>query len=239
MPVGTQATVKGLTPEHGPRRRGADHPRQHLPPRPAARRRTDRATSAGCTSSWAGTGRSSPTPAGSRSSAWPPDPQDHRPRRVFRSHIDGALLELTPERAVDIQENLGSDIAMVLDECPPARRRPGAGHARGRPADGPAGPSAAGRHHTRADQALFAIVQGGTEPRPARRECAEPLVAMDFPGYALGGFSVGESPDAMHAALPAAAGAAARGQAALPDGRRPAGGPARRGRRRASTCSTA
>ena len=48
--------------------------------------------------------------------------------------------------------------------------------------------------HTRADQALFAIVQGGTD-LDWRRECAEPLVAMDFPGYALGGFSVGESPE--------------------------------------------
>jgi queuine tRNA-ribosyltransferase len=58
--------------------------------------------------------------------------------------------------------------------------------------------------HRRHDQVLFAIVQGGTD-LACRRACAEPLVAMDFPGYALGGFSVGESPDAMHATLPAAA----------------------------------
>src|SRR5688572_7641274 len=121
---------------------------------------------------------------------------------VFRSHIDGALLELSPERAVEIQQNLGSDIAMVLDECPPgdaaepalreAVRRSILWAERCRKA------------HTRADQALFAIVQGGTSI-DWRRECAGPLVAMDFPGYALGGFSVGESPNAMHAALPAAA----------------------------------
>ena len=121
---------------------------------------------------------------------------------AFRSHIDGALLDLTPERAVRIQENLGSDIAMVLDECPSADapepvmreaiRRTILWAERCRTA------------HTRADQALFAIVQGGTNIE-WRRECAGPLVAMDFPGYALGGFSVGESPDAMHAALPAAA----------------------------------
>jgi queuine tRNA-ribosyltransferase len=58
--------------------------------------------------------------------------------------------------------------------------------------------------HSRADQVQFAIVQGGTN-LDWRRACAEPLVAMDFPGYALGGFSVGESADAMHAALPATA----------------------------------
>jgi queuine tRNA-ribosyltransferase len=120
----------------------------------------------------------------------------------FRSHIDGALLDLTPERAIRIQENLGSDIAMVLDECPasdapePAIREAVERTVRW-----------AGRcktAHARKDQALFAIVQGGTD-LGWRRRCAEPLVGMDFPGYALGGFSVGESPDAMHAALPATA----------------------------------
>ena len=118
---------------------------------------------------------------------------------LFKSHIDGAILELTPERAVEIQEHLGSDIAMVLDECPPAD------------ADEAAMRSAIVRsirwaercqtHHRRADQALFAIVQGGTR-LDLREECARELVAMRFPGYALGGFSVGEAPEAMHAALP-------------------------------------
>src|SRR5205814_3095218 len=80
---------------------------------------------------------------------------------AFRSHIDGALLELTPERAVEIQENLGSDIAMVLDECPPGESDPAVVRAAVRRtvlwAD------RCKRHHTRADQALFAIVQGGTD----------------------------------------------------------------------------
>jgi queuine tRNA-ribosyltransferase len=117
----------------------------------------------------------------------------------FRSHIDGRLLELTPEKAIDIQQNLGSDIAMVLDECPPgdaaedvlksAVRRSLLWAERCK------------THHTRADQKLFAIVQGGTN-LAVRTECARELVAMDFPGYALGGFSVGEAPEAMHAALP-------------------------------------
>ena len=122
---------------------------------------------------------------------------------VFRSHIDGAMLELTPERAVKIQENLGADIAMCLDECPPsdapeekvrdAVRRSILWAARCRDA------------HSRPDQALFGIVQGGMN-LDLRRECAEALAKLDFPGYALGGFSVGESPELMHSALPACAG---------------------------------
>jgi queuine tRNA-ribosyltransferase len=109
---------------------------------------------------------------------------------VFRSHIDGALLELTPERAVAIQENLGSDIAMCLDECPPhetptdylrvAVRRTLLWAERCKAA------------HKRSDQALFAIVQGGTD-LDLRAKCADALTALDFPGYALGGFSVGET----------------------------------------------
>lgn len=117
---------------------------------------------------------------------------------VFRSHIDGTLLELTPEKAVRIQENLGSDIAMCLDECPPFETptayREVAVHRtllwaeRCRAA------------HRRTDQALFAIVQGGTDVA-LRVRCAEHLVRLDFSGYALGGFSVGETMDQMVAAL--------------------------------------
>jgi queuine tRNA-ribosyltransferase len=128
---------------------------------------------------------------------------------VFRSHIDGSLLELSPERAVHIQENLGSDIAMCLDECPgfdagnaqrgAAVRRTIAWAERCKTA------------HTRADQALFGIVQGGTDIE-LRVQCAEALTAIGFDGYALGGFSVGETPQQMVAALEPAA-------AALPAGR--------------------
>jgi queuine tRNA-ribosyltransferase len=117
---------------------------------------------------------------------------------VFRSHIDGSLLELSPEKAVRIQENLGSDIAMCLDECPPFGCSPEvlreavrrtvlwAGRCR--------------ESHQRADQALFAIVQGGMDLE-LRASCARELVGLDFPGYALGGFSVGETPEQMQAAL--------------------------------------
>src|SRR5439155_17093605 len=119
-----------------------------------------------------------------------------------RSHIDGALLELSPERAVAIQENLGSDIAMCLDECPPfdtqpdylreAVRRTINWAERSRDA------------HRRPDQALFGIVQGGTDLE-LRTQCTQALSALDFPGYALGGFSVGETPVQMITVLEAAA----------------------------------
>ena len=113
----------------------------------------------------------------------------------FRSHIDGSLLELTPERVVQIQSALGSDIAMVLDDV------------RGLPADAEALQDACRRtlHWAQRSRdmvgertpALFAIVQGGLLPE-LRLSCAEQLVAMDFPGYAIGGLSVGESPEQMY-----------------------------------------
>jgi queuine tRNA-ribosyltransferase len=122
---------------------------------------------------------------------------------LFRSHIDGTLLELTPERAVAIQENLGSDIAMCLDECPPADTPPD--YLRVAVDRTLLWAERCRAAHRRADQALFAIVQGGTD-LDLRARCARALTALDFPGYALGGFSVGETPAQMLAALgPAAA----------------------------------
>jgi queuine tRNA-ribosyltransferase len=122
---------------------------------------------------------------------------------VFRSHIDGSLFDLTPERAVRIQENLGSDIAMCLDECPPADATPEMNEEAVRRTVLWAERCRAA--HQRPDQALFAIVQGGTDIA-WREKCARSLVALDFPGYALGGFSVGETMDQMLEALePAAA----------------------------------
>lgn len=117
---------------------------------------------------------------------------------VFSSHLDGRKFELTPESAMKIQENLGADVAMCLDHCPklPAEkeeidaavRRTVRWARRCRDA------------HTRPDQALFAITQGGPH-RDLRERCAEELVAMDFPGYAVGGVSVGEDRAAVHDAL--------------------------------------
>jgi queuine tRNA-ribosyltransferase len=108
---------------------------------------------------------------------------------TFRNHIDGAEMTLSPESAVAAQNDLGADILMALDICPPypcpreevaeAVRLTLAWAERCRAA------------HERRDQALWAIVQGGVE-RDLRGECAERLVAMDFSGYAIGGVSVGE-----------------------------------------------
>src|SRR3954453_3337767 len=116
----------------------------------------------------------------------------------FRSHIDGSPVELTPERAVAIQEQLGSDVAMVFDHVvalpnsrevvADAMRRSVRWAERCRAAA------------TREDQAQFAIVQGGLDSE-LRAESAEKLVAMDFVGYAIGGLSVGEQPPEMYAAL--------------------------------------
>lgn len=128
---------------------------------------------------------------------------------VFRSHIDGQMLELSPEKAVSIQENLGSDIAMCLDECPPADAAPEKMRDAVRRSIVWAKRCADARR--RPVQALFAIVQGGLDVG-LRRDCAEAMARLDLPGYALGGFSVGEAPEQMHAALPACA-------SALPSGK--------------------
>jgi queuine tRNA-ribosyltransferase len=113
---------------------------------------------------------------------------------AFQSHLDGARLFLGPREVMGIQANLGSDIAMVLDECPPwpcerdacarAVERSRRWAAECRRISGENGFSASGRH-------VFAIAQGSTFD-DLRREAAEALVSMDFPGYAIGGVSVGE-----------------------------------------------
>jgi queuine tRNA-ribosyltransferase len=121
---------------------------------------------------------------------------------VFRSHIDGALLELTPEKAVRIQENLGADIAMCLDQCPPFGASPV--QLREAVERTVRWAQRCKDAHQRHDQALFAIVQGGIDVE-LRTRCAAELTKLDFPGYALGGFSVGETMPQMVAALEPAA----------------------------------
>ncbi|HEX3599318.1 MAG TPA: tRNA guanosine(34) transglycosylase Tgt [Lacipirellulaceae bacterium] len=116
----------------------------------------------------------------------------------FRSHIDGAAVELTPERSVAIQEQLGSDVAMVLDHVVALpNERDVVADAMRRSVRWAERCKAAA---TRADQAQFAIVQGGLDAE-LRAESAEKLVALDFIGYAIGGLSVGEPPPEMYAAL--------------------------------------
>jgi queuine tRNA-ribosyltransferase len=116
----------------------------------------------------------------------------------FRSHIDGALVELTPERAVAIQEQLGSDVAMVLDHVValPGSRDVVADAMR-RSLRWAERCLAAVK---RSDQALFAIVQGGLDAE-LRAESAARLAELDFVGYAIGGLSVGETPAEMYATI--------------------------------------
>ncbi|MCA9214806.1 MAG: tRNA guanosine(34) transglycosylase Tgt [Planctomycetales bacterium] len=117
----------------------------------------------------------------------------------FQSHIDGSKLSLTPERSIQIQQALGSDIAMVLD------------HVVSLPNDDAAIRDACERSIRWAKrcqelsaplQAQFAIVQGGLD-KELRKECAARLAELDFPGYAIGGLSVGEPPAAMYGILDA------------------------------------
>lgn len=117
---------------------------------------------------------------------------------VFRSHLDGSPFALSPETAIRIQEALGADCIMCLDECPPhgvSRERLEA--AVDRTTRWAVRCKEAQR---RSDQALFGIVQGGTDPL-LRERSAEGLLPLAFPGYAIGGLGVGEEPTAMYAAL--------------------------------------
>jgi queuine tRNA-ribosyltransferase len=116
---------------------------------------------------------------------------------VFQSHVDGSMHTFTPESVVHIQEQLGADIIMCLDECAD-------------PYDRAYNEEALTRTHiwaercrvaqTRTDQALFGIVQGGVFD-DLRERSAEFLVGLDFPGYAIGGLSVGETKEEMYAIL--------------------------------------
>jgi len=117
---------------------------------------------------------------------------------VFRSIVDGSLVELTPERSMQVQNELGADIIMAFDDCPPSVEA--------------SAPTSTARldlamertarwlvrcvasHQRRADQALFGIVQGGTDPG-RRTTCVEQVCSIDLPGYAIGGVAVGEGPE--------------------------------------------
>lgn len=120
----------------------------------------------------------------------------------FRSHLDGSKLFLSPEKAMDIQHDLGSDIMMSFDECPPhpaeykyvkdSIERTSRWAERGL------------NHHIKTGhdkhQALFGIVQGG-EYQDLREQSAKDLVSMGFPGYSIGGLSVGEPKPLMYKVL--------------------------------------
>jgi len=117
----------------------------------------------------------------------------------FRHHLSGEKLFFSPEKAMAIQNALGPDIMMVLDECPPY------------PASHDYMKQSVERttrwaersliaHKRKSEQALFGIIQGG-EYKDLRTQSAKDLVAMDFPGYAVGGLSVGESKEVMNEVL--------------------------------------
>lgn len=116
---------------------------------------------------------------------------------TFQSHIDGSTHRLTPEKAITLQENLGADIIMTFDECAP-------------PYDREYNERALVRTHTwakrclnsqtRDDQALFGIVQGGTFSE-LRQQSAEFISSLGFSGHAIGGLSVGETKDEMYETL--------------------------------------
>lgn len=116
---------------------------------------------------------------------------------TFKSHIDGSTHRFTPEKAVQIQEDLGADIIMAFDECAP-------------PYDRDYNQRAVQRTHAwaercvkaqkRQDQALFGIVQGGVFP-DLREASAQYISSLGFPGHAIGGLSVGETKLEMHAMI--------------------------------------
>ncbi len=109
----------------------------------------------------------------------------------FRSHLDGSAHFLTPENVVQTQERLGVDIAMVLDECVPGPASLAEAElAVGRTSRWAARALAVQKHK---NQVLFGIVQGGVYPE-LREQSARELVSLNFPGYAVGGLSVGEDP---------------------------------------------
>lgn len=116
---------------------------------------------------------------------------------TFHSHIDGSLHRFTPESVIEIEQALGADIVMVLDEC-------------SEPTDRAYNEQALERTHrwaercktthNRSDQALFGIVQGGIFP-DLREQSAQFLTELQFPGYAIGGLAVGETKEEMYKVL--------------------------------------
>jgi queuine tRNA-ribosyltransferase len=197
MPVGTQATVKGLTPE-AVRDAGADivlGNTYHLMLRPGA----ERIAALGGLHRFMNWPHAILTDSGGFQVMSLAGLRKVEERSVtFRSHLDGAMVELSPERAVEIQGLLGSDIAMQLDECVKLPAPHGeleramllslrwAERSR-----------RAFEVQAASGRALFGIVQGGDDAALRARSARE-LVAMGFEGYAIGGLAVGESADVTH-----------------------------------------
>jgi queuine tRNA-ribosyltransferase len=118
---------------------------------------------------------------------------------TFASHIDGSNVHLTPARSIQVQNDLGADIIMAFDECPPAAA-PAEYHRQAVERTLRWAGQCLAAHVRPAEQTLFGIVQGGTD-LDLRDRCARSLIAMDFPGYAVGGLAVGEGFEATRTVL--------------------------------------
>ncbi|MEO1710823.1 MAG: tRNA guanosine(34) transglycosylase Tgt [Pseudomonadota bacterium] len=209
MPVGTAATVKALYP-HQVREAGADillGNTYHLMLRPGAER-VHRLGGLHDFMRWDGPILTDSGGFQVMSLSGLRELDENGVR--FKSHIDGSVYELSPERSIEIQSLLGADIQMQLDECvalPADKSRIEAAMELSvrwaeRCQAAFDGRVASGNGHL--GQALFGIVQGGTET-DLRRRSAEALVALDLPGYAIGGLAVGEGHDEMVRTLEATA----------------------------------
>ena len=194
MPVGTQATVKGLTPDDV-RASGAEivlGNTYHLMLRPGA----ERIAALGglhAFMNW-------PLPILTDSGGFQVMSMSALRRLeekgvTFRSHLDGTMVELTPERAIEIQGLLGADISMQLDECIglPAPREE---IARAMQLSLRWAERSKKAFGARSGRALFGIVQGGDD-RELRSESVRALIDLGFDGYAIGGMAVGESQEVM------------------------------------------
>src|SRR5688500_6198487 len=118
---------------------------------------------------------------------------------TFKSHVDGSLVHLTPQRSMQVQNDLGADIIIAFDECPSAAAPPEY-HRTAVDRTLRWARACVESHRRPGEQALFGIVQGGTDPA-LREHCAAELLQLDFPGYAIGGLAVGEGFEAMKSIL--------------------------------------
>ena len=201
MPVGTAATVKGLLPDQV-RQTGADillGNTYHLMLRPSA----ERVARLGGLHDFMRWDRPILTDSGGFQVMSLAGLRELTEESVtFRSHLDGAVHVLTPERSIEIQAALlGADIVMQLDECP-ALPAPTEAVERAMMLSLRWAERSKNAFGSRPAQSLFAIVQGGVDPE-LRRRSAEALVAEGFDGYAIGGLAVGEGRAAMLTAIEA------------------------------------
>jgi queuine tRNA-ribosyltransferase len=195
MPVGTQATVKGLAPE-AVRASGADivlANTYHLMLRPGA----ERIAKLGGLHKFMNWPHAILTDSGGFQVMSLSNLRKVEKNGVtFRSHLDGAMVELSPERAIEIQELLGSDIVMQLDECSKLPAARGELERAMRLSLGWAERSKRAFEGVSRERALFGIVQGGDDA-VLRQESARALVDICFAGYAIGGLAVGEPQELM------------------------------------------